>query len=171
MNNITVEQVEDAIDSYLDHVAAFDGDVPESYEDLLTFVSDKLNVSEDELEAEYQDMLSAAINYDEDSYIGACDMQRMNDAEFKAELQDSFMKYYNAKMVNEEVCEDLYATLMSDTKLNKLRKTPAYIAKDVPGKYQMLWNYAIREYGRSCKDEDTLGDTLEEIANKDENTI
>lgn len=169
--NITIEQVEDAIDSYLDHVANFNGEIPSSFQDLLTFVADELNVNQDELEAEYGDILSAAINHDEDGYIEAGDAHRKSKAEYKSELQDSFMQFYKNSMMNEDIDEDLYKKLMEDPLLRKVRETPSYIAKDVPGKFHEIWRYAITKYGKHCADEDSLGDTCEQIAMADERTL
>ncbi len=156
------DQLEDAIDAYMDHSDKYD--VPFSHTDMLKFVAEQLGLDEDTVDNEFGRIIDAAVNFDEDAYINACD------AKFREqELKDSFMDFVHKKLARMNEAKGLdKAELMKDPGLAAYRKTQAYRASDQEGKYRMLWRYIVSEHSAKVKSEDELADVCMEIAMYDD---
>lgn len=159
---VTRDELEDAIDAYIDHSSEYD--VPFSEADMAIFVAETLGIDLDTAEEEFGSIFAAAANYDEDGYIKACDKKF-----YSQELKDSFIGFYRRKKarINESKTLDK-DELMKDPSLKAYRSTNAYRNSDQEGKYRMLWRYIVSEYSASVRNEEELSDICMEIAMYDE---
>mgnify|MGYP003289312817 CR=1 FL=1 len=153
---VTRDELEDAIDDYLTLTET--NEIKVNYADLLTFVSDKLNITEDECEAKYGDVLNLSIDYDEDKYINTMD-SIFAESEIKADFR---------KFLKENKIDDLMAEIKTDSALRRFRETPAYKNTDEEGKYRKLWKYIVGTYGSKFSQTEDLEDICRKIAAEDE---
>lgn len=155
---VTRDDLEDAIDKYLDKVSENSDNLTYTYADLLTFVSDELRLTEDECEAKYGEVLNLVLDYDEDKYINSMD-KIFEEYEIKADFR---------KFLKENKIDDLMADIKSDRALKALRETPAYKNTDEEGKYRKLWKYIVGTHGNKFSQTEDLEDICRKIAEEDE---
>lgn len=157
---ITRDILEDAIDSYLLHVTSLKESlgIHENRADLLTYVSDRLNLTEDACEARYGDVLDLTLDYDEAKFNKA-----MDDLFEETELKASFRNF-----LKESKGADLMAEIESDKALKSLRKTDYYKGLDEEGKYRKLWKYVVREYGSKISRNEDLEDICDTLVREDD---
>lgn len=158
--NIIIETtrntLETIIDEYLYRIT--NNNIEESYADLVTFVADKLNLNEDEVEVRFGDVLNNTINYDEDRYT-----QSMNKLYSNNELKNHIKQY-----LKENTFNDLFDTIKADKALKTLRNTDSYKNLDEEEKYRKIWKYVVRTHGDKFDMSEDLEDICHKIAEEDE---
>jgi hypothetical protein len=158
---ITRDSLENAIDSYLTKVALLKenhSDVEENYADLLTFVADKLSLTEDACEAKFGDVLDLTLNYDESRFNKAMDILFE-----ETELKSDFRKFLQE---NKEV--DLMVEIKNDRALKALRNTDYYKNLDEDDKYRKLWKYIVGTHGSKFSMSEDLEDICRTLAHEDD---
>jgi hypothetical protein len=157
---ITRDSLEGAIDSYLTKVALLKEktDIEENYADLLTFVADKLSLTEDACEAKYGEILDLTLNYDETKFNKA--MDKLFE---ETELKDDFRKF-----LKEAEEDDLMAEIKGDRALKALRNTDYYKNLDEDDKYRKLWKYIVGTHGSKFSMSEDLEDICRTLAHEDD---
>lgn len=158
--SITREILEGAIDSYLTKVALLKEktDIEENYSDLLTYVSDKLSLTEDACEAKYGDILDLTLNYDENKFNKA-----MDSLFEETEIKEDFRKF----LENTEG-ESLMLEIKNDKTLKALRNTDYYKNLDENDKYRKLWKYIVSTHGSKFSMSEDLEDICRTLAHEDD---
>lgn len=156
---ITRDLLEEAIDSYLMKVALLkeSTDVEENYADLLTFVADKLDLTEDACEAKYGEVLDLTLNYDETRFNKA--MDKLFE---ETEIKNAFKKFLQE---NKEM--DLMSEIENDKTLKAYRNTDLYKKLDEETKYRKLWKYIVGTHGAKFSMSEDLDDICKTLAHKD----
>ena len=158
---ITREKLVDSIDSYLMKVSLIKEkmDVEENYADLLTFVADKLNLTEDACEAKFGDILNLTLDYDETKF------KNLLDSTFgENEIKSDFRKF-----LKESKNTELKEMILEDKALRRaLRNTDSYKNLTEEGKYRKLWQYIVDAYGSKFTMSEELEDICREIAHFDD---
>jgi hypothetical protein len=157
---ITRDTLEGAIDSYLTKVALLkeSTDIEENYADLLTFVADKLSLTEDACEAKYGDILDLTLNYDETKFNKA--MDKLFE---ETELKNEFRTFLHENKEN-----DLMAEIKADKALKALRNTDYYKNLDENDKYRKLWKYIVGTHGSKFSASEDLEDICKTLAHEDD---
>jgi hypothetical protein len=157
---ITRDTLEGAIDSYLTKVALLkeSTDIEENYADLLTFVADKLSLTEDACEAKYGDILDLTLNYDETKFNKA--MDKLFE---ETELKNEFRTFLHENKEN-----DLMAEIKADKALKALRNTDYYKNLDENDKYRKLWKYIVGTHGSKFSMSEDLEDICKTLAHEDD---
>jgi hypothetical protein len=157
---ITRDTLEGAIDSYLTKVALLkeSTDIEENYADLLTFVADKLSLTEDACEAKYGDILDLTLNYDETRFNKA--MDKLFE---ETELKNEFRTFLHENKEN-----DLMAEIKADKALKALRNTDYYKNLDENDKYRKLWKYIVGTHGSKFSMSEDLEDICKTLAHEDD---
>lgn len=157
---ITRDSLEGAIDSYLTKVALLkeNTDIEENYADLLTFVADKLSLTEDACEAKYGEILDLTLNYDETKFNKA--MDKLFE---ETELKDDFRKF-----LKEAEETDLMLEIKSDRALKALRNTDYYKNLNEDDKYRKLWKYIVSTHGSKFSVSEDLEDICRTLAHEDD---
>lgn len=157
---ITRDTLEGAIDSYLTKVALLkeSTDIEENYADLLTFVADKLSLTEDACEAKYGDILDLTLNYDETRFNKA--MDKLFE---ETELKNEFRTFLHENKEN-----DLMAEIKADKDLKALRNTDYYKNLDENDKYRKLWKYIVDTHGSKFSMSEDLEDICKTLAHEDD---
>ena len=157
---ITRDTLEGAIDSYLTKVALLkeSTDIEENYADLLTFVADKLSLTEDACEAKYGDILDLILNYDETKFNKA--MDKLFE---ETELKNEFRTFLHENKEN-----DLMAEIKADKALKALRNTDYYKNLDENDKYRKLWKYIVGTHGSKFSMSEDLEDICKTLAHEDD---
>lgn len=157
---ITRDTLENAIDSYLAQVAVLkeSTDIEENYVDLLTFVSDKLSLTEDACEAKYGDILYLTLNYDETKFNKAMD-KLFEETELKNEFRTFLQESKDIDLMNE---------IKSDKALKALRNTDYYKNLDKNDKYRKLWKYIVGTHGSKFSASEDLEDICKTLAHEDD---
>lgn len=155
---VTKPQLEDSIDAYISKVLKSNGGINANYSDILSFVSESLNIKQDECDAKFGDILAISIDYDETSYNNAIDKVFM-----ESEIKNDFRKY-----LKESKIEDLENEIRSDTDFRLMRNDSSYKNADVNGKYKKIWQYIVRTYGSKFSNNDELDDICHRISEEDE---
>jgi hypothetical protein len=157
---ITRDTLEGAIDSYLAHVAVLkeSTDIEENYVDLLTFVADKLSLTEDACEAKYGDILYLTLNYDETKFNKAMD-KLFEETELKSEFRTFLQESKETDLMNE---------IKSDKALKALRNTDYYKNLDENDKYRKLWKYIVGTHGSKFSASEDLEDICKTLAHEDD---
>jgi hypothetical protein len=127
--------------------------------DLLTFVSDKLMLTEDECEAKFGEILDVCLNYDEAVYNNL-----MNETFKESELKSDFRKFLQESTKK----EDLAREIKEDRVLRRLRDTDAYKNLDEEGKYRKLQKYVLGTHGGKFSNTDDVIEICQQIASEDE---
>ena len=125
--DITRAMLERAVDDYIYRLELNENEINRA--DLLTFVSDKLMLTEDECEAKFGEILDVCLNYDEAVYNNL-----VNEAFKESELKNDFRKFLKESTKK----EDLAREIKEDRVLRRLRETDAYKNLDEEGKYRKL---------------------------------
>lgn len=157
---ITRDTLEGAIDSYLTKVALLkeSTDIEENYADLLTFVADKLSLTEDACEAKYGDILDLTLNYDETRFNKA--MDKLFE---ETELKNEFRTFLHENKEN-----DLMSEIKADKALKALRNTDYYKNLDENDKYRKLWKYIVGTHGSKFSMSEDLEDICKTLAHEDD---
>ena len=160
---ITRDTLEGAIDSYLTQIAMLkeSTDIEENYVDLLTFVADKLNLTEDACEAKYGEILDLTLNYDETKFNKAMD-NLFEETELKTEFRN---------FLQESKDIDLMTEIKSDRALKALRNTDYYKNLDKEDKYRKLWKYIVGTHGSKFSMSEDLEDICKTLANEDDDNF
>jgi hypothetical protein len=156
---ITRDSLEGAIDSYLTKVALLKEktDVEENYADLLTFVSDKLNLTEDACEAKYGEILDLTLNYDEIKFNKAMD-NLFEETELKADFRNYLKESEENTLIND---------IKNDRALKALRNTDYYKNLEEDDKYRKLWKYIVGTHGSKFSQSEDLEDVCRTLAHED----
>lgn len=158
------DSLERIIESYFDDVEAEgqEGDAAM----LLGYISEALQMPVSLVEKQYGKIVKAAVKFDKNSYLKACDEKF-----YSSELKKSFNEFCKDKFARalDESQDSLLNELQNDAQLSTFRKTTTYRNADQSEKYRMLWRYLVKEFGTRIDDEDTLSDLCMEIAMQDEN--
>ena len=157
---ITRDSLEGAIDSYLTKVALLKEktDIEENYADLLTFVADKLSLTEDACEAKYGEILDLTLNYDESKFNKA-----MDSLFEETELKTDFRNFLREAEEN-----DLMAQIKNDRALKALRNTDYYKNLDEDDKYRKLWKYIVGTHGSKFSVSEDLEEVCRTLAHEDD---
>ena len=157
---ITRDSLEGAIDSYLTKVALLKEktDIEENYADLLTFVADKLSLTEDACEAKYGEILDLTLNYDESKFNKA-----MDNLFEETELKTDFRNFLREAEEN-----DLMTEIKNDRALKALRNTDYYKNLDEDDKYRKLWKYIVGTHGSKFSQSEDLEDICRTLAHEDD---
>ena len=126
---VTRDGLETAVDSYLRMIKK--NQIEATRADLLTFVSDRLTLNEDECEAKFGDVLDLCLDYDENKYNYTMD-RIFEESEIKSDFRN-FLK--------ESTIEDFIRTIKEDKQLRRYRETDGYKNLDEEEKYEKLQNY------------------------------
>ncbi len=156
---VTRDELEDAIDSYLEKLV--ENDIEPTKADLLTYVSDKLGLNEDECEAKFGDVLDLTLDYEEDKYINAMD-RIFEESEIKSDFR---------KFLQENTITDLALEIKEDRTLRRLRDTEAYKNLDEEGKYRKLQKYVLNTHGSRFSNTEDLDEICHQIAAEDEDSF
>ena len=156
-NDITRSMLERAVDDYIYRLNLNENDINRA--DLLTYVSDKLLLTEDECEAKFGEILDVCLNYDEAIYNNL-----MNETFKESELKSDFRKFLKESTKK----EDLAREIKEDKVLRRLRETEAYKNLDVEGKYRKLQKYVLGTHGGKFSNTDDVIEICQQIASEDE---
>jgi len=156
MVDVTRNKLEEAIDEYLSLCDEYL--LEETRTDLLTYVADKLTLTEDECEAKYGDVLDLCLDYDEDTFNHTMD-RIFEESEIKSDFRNFIME---AKQ------EDLLKEIKEDKVLRRLRDTDAYKNTDAEGKYRKIWRYVVQTHGSKFGKNEDLENLCRQIADEDE---
>lgn len=156
---VTRDELEDAIDSYLEKLV--ENDIEPTKADLLTYVSDKLGLNEDECEAKFGEVLDLTLDYEEDKYINAMD-RIFEESEIKSDFR---------KFLQENTITDLALEIKEDRTLRRLRDTEAYKNLDEEGKYRKLQKYVLNTHGSRFSNTEDLDEICHQIAAEDEDSF
>lgn len=155
--NITRSMLERAVDDYIYRLNLNENEINRA--DLLTYVSDKLLLTEDECEAKFGEILDVCLNYDEAIYNNL-----MNETFKESELKSDFRKFLKESTKK----EDLAREIKEDKVLRRLRETEAYKNLDVEGKYRKLQKYVLGTHGGKFSNTDDVIEICQQIASEDE---
>lgn len=156
-NDITRSMLEKAVDDYIYRLNLNENEINRA--DLLTYVSDKLLLTEDECEAKFGEILDVCLNYDEAIYNNL-----MNETFKESELKSDFRKFLKESTKK----EDLAREIKEDKVLRRLRETEAYKNLDVEGKYRNLQKYVLGTHGGKFSNTDDVIEICQQIASEDE---
>lgn len=156
-NDITRSMLEKAVDDYIYRLNLNENEINRA--DLLTYVSDKLLLTEDECEAKFGEILDVCLNYDEAIYNNL-----MNETFKESELKSDFRKFLKESTKK----EDLAREIKEDKVLRRLRETEAYKNLDVEGKYRKLQKYVLGTHGGKFSNTDDVIEICQQIASEDE---
>ena len=156
-NDITRVMLERAVDDYIYRLNLNENEINRA--DLLTYVSDKLLLTEDECEAKFGEILDVCLNYDEAIYNNL-----MNETFKESELKSDFRKFLKESTKK----EDLAREIKEDKVLRRLRETEAYKNSDVEGKYRKLQKYVLGTHGGKFSNTDDVIEICQQIASEDE---
>lgn len=156
-NDITRSMLERAVDDYIYRLNLNENEINRA--DLLTYVSDKLLLTEDECEAKFGEILDVCLNYDEAIYNNL-----MNETFKESELKTDFRKFLKESTKK----EDLAREIKEDKVLRRLRETEAYKNLDVEGKYRKLQKYVLGTHGGKFSNTDDVIEICQQIASEDE---
>ena len=156
-NDITRSMLERAVDDYIYRLNLNENEINRA--DLLTYVSDKLLLTEDECEAKFGEILDVCLNYDEAIYNNL-----MNETFKESELKSDFRKFLKESTKK----EDLAREIKEDKVLRRLRETEAYKNLDVEGKYRKLQKYVLGTHGGKFSNTDDVIEICQQIASEDE---
>lgn len=151
-SDITRAMLERAVDDYIYRSELNENEINRA--DLLTFVSDKLMLTEDECEAKFGEILDVCLNYDEAVYNNL-----MNETFKESELKSDFRKFLKESTKK----EDLAREIKEDRVLRRLRETDAYKNLDEEGKYRKLQKYVL-----GFSNTDDVIEICQQIASEDE---
>lgn len=157
---VTRDQLEKVIDDYLFHLEQYGEDIPASLPDLIAFVANGLNMSEDEVDEKFGNVLSNVINYNEDRYLNA-----MDKTFFESELKSDFRNFL------QESKEDIITKIRSNREYRAFRNLPVYVDGDEEEKYQRLWRFVVKTFGPEFSNEEELSKVCHEIAKLDEESF
>ena len=155
--DITRSMLARAVDDYIYRLNLNENEINRA--DLLTYVSDKLLLTEDECEAKFGEILDVCLNYDEAIYNNL-----MNETFKESELKSDFRKFLKESTKK----EDLAREIKEDKVLRRLRETEAYKNLDVEGKYRKLQKYVLGTHGGKFSNTDDVIEICQQIASEDE---
>ena len=156
-SDITRSMLERAVDDYIYRLNLNENEINRA--DLLSYVSDKLLLTEDECEAKFGEILDVCLNYDEAIYNNL-----MNEAFKESELKSDFRKFLKESTKK----EDLVREIKEDRALRILRETEKYKNSDEEGKYKMLQSYILKTHGGKFSNTDDVIEICQQIASEDE---
>ena len=165
INEVSRDGLETAIDSYLRLVKK--NQIEATRADLLTYVSDKLTLNEDECEATFGDVLDLCLDYDENQYNNTIS-KLYEETDLKSGFRHFVKTKSDSSPIEKNDISDLVKEIKEDKALRRYRETEDYKNLDKEGKFRKLQKYVLNTHGGKFSNTDDLNDVCHEIATEDE---